>query len=143
LWSNAQWAEADKENWAATRELPKRALEGKVAAKIKFEFKESSQFRIVHTDGVFGGPTPHGNVYASFYNERLAMPVEVSHTYEGGRIGEEILEERKVADAVERTMEVALIMNLATAKYLRDWLSNHIASIEAAQQSGVVDLTKQ
>ena len=103
-----------------------------MAAKIKFEFRDSSLFRIVHADGVFGGPTPSGDLYLSFYNERSAMPKSVTHMLEGNTAGAEIMEERVVSsEGIERTNEVAVLMSFATAVSFREWLSRRINDMVA------------
>jgi len=101
-----------------------------VAAKIKFDFKESAHFRIVHVDGAFGGPTPHGLLYMSLFNEHNPMPSRVVHSIDGPQLGSELMEERVCDDALVRTNEVAVLMNFETAKVVRDWLTRQIEDAE-------------
>jgi hypothetical protein len=113
-----------------------------VAAKIKFEFKDSNLFRIVHSDGAFGGPTPQGDLYLSFYSERLAVPKAVTHKIVGDTFGEEIIEERVVGDAVERTMEVAVVMNINAASNFHGWLGKAIAQMKSGGAASASETTQ-
>jgi len=103
----------------------------KVAAKITFEFKDSSLFRIIHADGVFGGPTPSGDVYLSFFNEHGPMPSTVTHNLEDNLPGPEIIEERVASKHIARTNEVGIVMSFAAAVNLREWLAKRIADMVA------------
>jgi hypothetical protein len=97
-----------------------------LAAKVKFEFKEASQFRAVYIDGAFGGPTPSGVLYMSLFADRNPMPDKVVYSVEGNSLGPEIMEERSTSDAITRIQEVGVIMSFETAAVLRDWLSRQI-----------------
>jgi hypothetical protein len=113
-----------------------------LAAKVKFDFKESQQFRIVHVDGAFGGPTPGGSLYLSLFNERHAMPDRVVHAIEGFQVGAEIVDERVASDAITRTNEVGVIMSFDSAKVLRDWLTRQIDDMEKRVAAAKVDTSK-
>jgi hypothetical protein len=103
----------------------------KVAAKITFEFKDSSLFRIIHADGVFGGPTPSGDVYLSFFYEHGPMPSSVTHSLEDNLPGPEIMEERVASKHISRTNEVGVIMGFTVAVNLKEWLAKRIADMVA------------
>jgi hypothetical protein len=103
--------------------------------KIAFDYLKTSQFRIVHADGAFGGPTPQGQMFISLYSERPPIPQRVVHSIEQGegdaaRVGKEIEEERVVRPAVVRDVEVGIIMSIAVAKALRDLLESRLKLIE-------------
>jgi len=113
-----------------------------VAAKIKFEFKDSTLFRIIHADGVFGGPTPSGDLYLSFYNEHQPMPESVVHTVDGDMPGEEIMAERVASSGIARTNEVGVVMSFASAVVLKEWLSKRIGDMMMVNPA-LVEIEKQ
>jgi len=113
-----------------------------MAAKIRFEFKESSQFRIVHVDGAFGGPTPTGNLFISMYNERNPIPESVVHSLDGTSLGQEIMSERVSGEGITRTQEVGLVMSVEAASAFRDWLGMQIEQMRKQQSDPVVSENK-
>src|SRR4051812_28828519 len=68
---------------SATGDAPART-------SIKFNYIKSSQFRVVHADGAYGGITPRGYIHASLYSERRPLPqlTEVP-ILPGDQLGEE------------------------------------------------------
>jgi hypothetical protein len=113
------------------------------ASPIRFHYIKSNAYRVVHADGVIGGPTPSGLFQMSFFSERLPIPTSVDHAavdLGGGRmrLGEEIATEGK--KGVVREVEVGVAMTMEMAKLLRDWLTDGIQRLEAARQGkGAVD----
>jgi hypothetical protein len=80
---------------------------------------------------VFGGPTPSGEIYLSFFNELAPMPSSVTHTFEGTHPGPEIIEERVSSNSITRINEVGVVMSFPSAVNLREWLSKRIADMVA------------
>lgn len=105
-----------------------------IPTKISFDYIKTSQFRIVHVDGAFGGPTPQGHLFISFYAERPPIPQRVVHevmtTTDGVALGPEIPTERNVRPGVVRDVEVGVIMTLQNAIALRDLLNSRIELLE-------------
>lgn len=106
---------------------------------VRFHYIKSNAYRVVHADGVVGGPTPSGLVHVSFFSERLPIPTVVDHAVSdigGGRgtLGNEIAREGK--KGVVREVEVGVVMTLDTAKLLRAWLDDNITRLETALRSG-------
>ena len=102
--------------------------------RIKFDYIKSNLFRVVHVDGAIGGATPQGYVHMAIFSERLPIPTQVVHGVESGsRLGEEILAERVVKEAVVRELEVDCIMNIETAESLHNWLAQTIAKVHAVR----------
>ncbi|HET7501633.1 MAG TPA: hypothetical protein VFK02_11535 [Kofleriaceae bacterium] len=105
------------------------------APVVRFHYIKSSAFRVVHADGVVGGPTPSGLIHLSFFSERLPIPTIVDHAASdagGGRLmlGEEIAKEGK--EGVVREVEVGVVMTIDMAKKLHMWLGDNIQRIETA-----------
>jgi hypothetical protein len=108
-----------------TDETPKRVV---------FHYIKSTQFRVIHGDGVIGGITPSGLIHFAVYNERPAIPQMVVQRVEAGRLGEE---EQKVGrEGIVRELEADVIVSLQLAKGIRDWLSRQIADLERKLPAG-------
>ena len=96
---------------------------------IDFDFEKATGFRVVHVDGVFGGPTPRRGLFQiAFYNERWPIPKKVTHVLVADGAGREL--QREGREAVFREVEFSAIMTEATARSLRDWLSRHLDKLE-------------
>jgi hypothetical protein len=62
-------------------------------------------------DGVIGGVTPTGDIFASLFSQRPAIPtLTVQTVNERGDLGEEIVSARVSKDGIVREMEVGLAM---------------------------------
>lgn len=97
--------------------------------QITFHYLKSTQFRVIHIDGAIGGITPAGFIHISMFNERSAIPREQTHSVKkDGTLGDPI--DTVSRNGVVREMEVDAIMNLSTAKILRDWLDRNIKKLE-------------
>lgn len=99
--------------------------------KIKFDYIKSNFFRVIHADGVWGGIGPGLNdIKMVFFNERPAIPQQVTHEIKNGILGEEIKEERVSRNSIIREVEVDIVMNIHVAKSLKKWLEDKINTIE-------------
>lgn len=97
--------------------------------KFEFHFIKSNSFRVVHSDGVWGGTTPRGYITMSFYSERAPLPDKVTHeVMPEGLIGQEISRDNR--EGITREIEIEVVMDLDTAKSLIPWLQRHIQFLE-------------
>jgi hypothetical protein len=104
------------------------------SVKAKFDFIKSPAFRVIHADGMFGGPTPRGNLFISFYSERFPIPTSTVHEVKAsGELGEEIRSERTGRTGVLREVEVGVECDLEVAKAFSTWLQQKIGEIEKLQ----------
>lgn len=88
------------------------ADEPKLPETINFDYLKSYQFRVIHADGAFFALTGQGGITVTFFAERQPIPRRVTHKVNSdGSIGEELVEQRVVRDAVIRDTEVAVTMN--------------------------------
>ncbi len=118
--------------------------------KMRFDYLKSPLFRMIHADGVVGGPTPKGLLFLSFFNERMPIPQQIVHTIDQvesagtafgqptfrARLGEEILAERVSRESIIRETEVGVLLDLPTAEKLHDWLSTQIVQMRRASDNG-------
>jgi hypothetical protein len=105
--------------------------------RIRIHYIKSSSFRVVHADGVVGGPTPAGLLQISFFSERAPIPTMVEHAVSdlgGGvmKLGAEVGRESK--QGVVREVEVSTVMTGEMAKKLYAWLGQHIGRLDAASK---------
>ena len=93
---------------------------------------KSNFFRVIHVDGVFGGPAPTpGNIAMTVFSLRFAFPEKtVSDGY-----GNEIIQKRIAKDGVEQEYEASLIMNVETAKTIAEWLTATVKNVERMTQT--------
>ncbi len=104
--------------------------------QINFRYIKSNHFRVVHADGVWGGLTPQLNLFLAAYNERQPIPDQVSHIItDEGNLGEEIIDNRVVSEAIIRELDTGIIMSLPVAKALATWLTKLIDQVETGQQA--------
>lgn len=98
---------------------------------IVMHYLKSPMFRTVHADGIFGGVTPHQNIHMSFWNERAAIPQIIEHEIKpDGTLGPEIMEARIGKKGIVREVDVDVVLDLATAISLREWLDDKIKNLE-------------
>ena len=104
--------------------------------KVKFHLIKSPHFRTIHVDGAWGAITPTLDVQIVLYNERHPIPQQMVQIIdEEGRIGEEVVSERVIRDAMVRELETNVVMSEATAVALRDFLDvvlKKLATIRSA-----------
>lgn len=97
--------------------------------EIDFHYLKTNSYRSIHVDGVFGGLTPRGNLYLELFLERKPTPRKVKHLVkDSGIVGDEI--EREGKAGFIREIECGLIMDIVTAKKLREWIDNKINEFE-------------
>ena len=105
--------------------------ESDIPAEVKFDYLKAHAFRVVHADGVFGGPTPNRLIAMTLFSERLPIPQQTVHAFKGdGMLGEEIIDRRVSRDAVVRELEVCVMLSVETATRLHEWLAGHIEQIK-------------
>jgi len=98
---------------------------------VAFHYIKSNHFRVVHVEGVIGGPNPHLQIAMSVWNERIAIPQSVVHDLnEDKSLGKERKKDRVGRTGFVREVEATLIFDAETARKIADWLGSRIAEIE-------------
>lgn len=105
--------------------------------EITFHYIKSNHFRIVHADGAWGGITPRGLLQINLYSERQPIPKQTVYPLEGEKLGTELLDRRQSRDGPVREMEVGAMIDLNTARSLRNWLDEKIAELEKGLEQHV------
>lgn len=102
--------------------------------KVKFDYIKSQYFRVIHVDGAVGSVTPAGTLHFALYNERPAIPRQITHLLKAdGSLGERLDEETVSRDAFVREMEVDVILTVDVAESLRNWLEDKIKEARGLQ----------
>lgn len=106
------------------------------AESLLFHYIKSAHFRVVHAEGVHGGPAPNGRgINANFFSERLPIPQRTQHAVIEGRLGDEQRDARVSKEGVIREVEVSVWMDLPAAKALITWLQRHVEAVEAMTET--------
>ena len=92
--------------------------------RITFDFVRSPSFRVVHSNGVWGGITPRRELSVSFFSERWAPPLHVTHSVKNGSVGPEI--SREGATNIQREVEVEVLMSMEEAVHFHRWIGEKI-----------------
>ena len=100
--------------------------------QVTFHFIKSKHHRVIHGDGVWGGPTPQGNIAISFYSEMGTLPGNVTHAVSEGKLGEEL--DRNYKAGFVRELEFTVLVSPATAAGIAEWLTAYIKQLGGAQK---------
>jgi hypothetical protein len=118
-------------------ENPSGGNGGSAPAEVAFDYIKSQFFRVIHADGIMGGPTPQGFLHFTFYSERPPLPRRMVHKVSTeGILGEPILEKAVVRDALIREMDVDVIMRIDVAEQFHKWLGQRIQEMKKIAAGG-------
>ena len=96
---------------------------------ITFHYLKASDYRSIHADGAFGGITPSGEIFCSFYIERPAIPQTIQQELgPDGVLGKEVARTQK--HGVIREVPCGITMNLRTAEAVSAWLLSRIDEVK-------------
>ena len=102
------------------------------AKRVRFHYIKSNLFRVIHVDGAYGGITPSGDIHCAVYSERGAIPQVTEHlvTETGFLEDQQVVLEGKAG--LVRELDADLVLSLAAAGELRDWLTKRIDELSAS-----------
>lgn len=90
--------------------------------KITFRFEKDDDYRLIPVNGVWGGPTPRGDIMVNLFHESHVVPKEVTQTLRAdGRLGQE-RERTPPPGTVQRTVLVGMILTAEQAESIGRWL---------------------
>lgn len=100
--------------------------------EIRFHYLKSPSFRTYHADGASVAGTPSGGgVVVVFYAERWPIPTETVHALLDGTVAEE--KSKTVRAGIVRDMQCNVVLDLDTARSVRDLLNRQIQALEGAE----------
>jgi hypothetical protein len=103
--------------------------------KITFKYVHPEGLRDLYVNGLWGGVTPRGEIYAHFYSERHPIPKKAIHEIsEDGSLNPTV-EIESGGDAV-RLIQASICMDMQTAIAFRDWLTNQIDIVDKRIDDG-------
>ena len=100
--------------------------------EITFDFVRSPFFRVVHSNGGWGGITPREELSVTFYSERQALPQHVTHQVTPEGLGSEM--SREGTGNIHRECEVEVLMSMEEAVNLHRWLGAKIEEWRKVQE---------
>lgn len=120
-------------------EKREKATGGEIGAnrgRLRFHYIKSNYFRVIHSDGVFGGVTPSLGLQVAFFSQRVPIPQVMVHEHDLAThaLGEELPAERVTKDGLVREVEVNVLMDLGEAKKLLGWLTTKVKELEQARK---------
>jgi hypothetical protein len=104
---------------------------------LKFKYIFPDDFCPEYANGAQGGVTPRGEILMNFFLERQPVPKSIVYEMgDDGMIGDVIQDEcepREFQHMMVRNVTCGVMMNLETARQVRDWLDNQIRTAEGAE----------
>jgi hypothetical protein len=90
-------------------------------SSVKIFYEKGNLFRVIHVDGVLGGPTPSRQIFVSLYNQRSPLPKMIEQRLSPeGNLGDVVNTEAKVG--VFREMEIGLVLTSDVAREIAKFL---------------------
>jgi len=102
--------------------------------ELKFHFIKSNHFRVIHIDGVIGGPTPSGMVHAAIFSERFPIPLSATYHLAGNEV-KGPAKEMVARDGIVREVESDLLMTTDVARKFAEWLVQAAEKVDKATNS--------
>ncbi len=107
--------------------------EQKKLAEVEFHYIKSNLYRVVHSDGAYGGITARGYLHVAFYNERRAIPKTIS-LIPDDKTAESKEEVTETIGGIVRELEVGVIMDEQSTAELIEWLTRKLNELRAFKQ---------
>jgi hypothetical protein len=90
--------------------------------KIIVRYREASDYRSLPATGVFGGPTPAGDLICNFFLETRAVPEEVEIEIDAAGAAKEKLAPTGGPEVFFREIQVGILLNPNVARSIGEWL---------------------
>jgi hypothetical protein len=102
--------------WQLTRSMKQAERMGEsTPSSVKFYYEKGKFFKVIHVDGVIGGPTPERAVFVALYNQRSPIPQEIEQELApDGSLGPEL--SRKGKDGIFREIEIGIVLTPKAAE---------------------------
>lgn len=93
--------------------------------KIKFIYNRPDDYKIVYTNGVFGGVTPRGDICCNFFFEHPLIPEAQVYEVEQGKIGKELIKATNTS-VVNRDLKVGVVLKVEDAESIAKWILDRV-----------------
>jgi hypothetical protein len=109
------------------------ADERKFPRQIEFLFKRAQDYRIVASNGAWGGITTRGDIHLDFFVERQATPESLTQTVsDDGVLGPPVDSEE--TRPVVREIQVGVLLSPEQTKNLVDFLNDKLKQLEQIKE---------
>jgi hypothetical protein len=97
--------------------------------EIEFVYEYDPDYRIVASNGIWGGMTPRGDFRLDFFVESQTMPVRIKNIVEGGKLGKE-LSRTPSERLVSRRLQVGVLLSPKEIKSIVGFLNEQLKNFE-------------
>ena len=104
-----------------------------VGESLEFHYQKTAQYRVYHSDGCIGGPTPRGQMALSFFSERPPMPKVGKRavlSFDGNQATMGPEEPIDVLSGIVRQVEATVMMDLRSAQDFYQFFREQLAQLE-------------
>jgi len=102
-----------------------------VPLQMQIHFVKSSQFRVIHANGVWYGGDSQQNLHLTFFNERAPIPKKlVFNLNEQGMVVSEDATQRDSKEGIVREMEIDVVFSLQAAVEFHKTLGENLKAIQ-------------
>jgi hypothetical protein len=103
--------------------------------EVKFYFEYDKDYRVVASNGVWGGITPRGDLQLDFFVEKVGIPDSVEYVVtQDGKLEGEI--RRDPPRQFVRRMQVGVLFSLEDAERLHTFLGKRINELKKMIENG-------
>lgn len=124
------------------RETDAKQTAWTVGGALEFHYQKTSQYRVYHSDGAVGGPTPRGQFSLSFFSERPPIPRVGKRTVIDVANGQATMGPEEPVDVlagIVRQIEATVMMDLRAAQELYTLFGEQLALLEKANGLALED----
>lgn len=100
-----------------------------IPTEVRFFFEYDKDYRIIATNGVWGGTTPSGDIQIDFFVEKIGTPESILNKItEDGRLGDEI--NRQPEKKIVRRLQMGILMSVENAEVLATFLRDKVSAMK-------------
>lgn len=108
---------------------------GDLPGEIEFFFEYDPEYRIVASNGVWGGMTPRGEFRLDFFVESIGIPDSVKNKIgQDGKLGKEI--SRNPEKKFVRRLQVGVLLTQKHAESLSEFIQKRLKEFKKATEEG-------
>jgi len=108
-------------------------------SSVKFYYEKGKFFKVIHVDGVIGGPTPERAVFVALYNQRSPIPQEIEQALSpDGSLGPEL--SRKGKDGIFREIEIGIVLTPKAAQEIGQFLLQQARLLRDTDKQAPLDV---
>ena len=100
--------------------------------QVKFKYVFSENYNPIYCNGAFGGISPHGEIVANFFLERMPIPKSMTNSVnpDGSLGGVVSMDPETLDETIIRHVSTGIVLSEESAKAIYDWLGNQIQELE-------------